>query len=36
VTGNYQKVRIPPGHSRNEWLDVRVTGREPTLIGEVV
>jgi threonylcarbamoyladenosine tRNA methylthiotransferase MtaB len=36
VTGNYLKVRIPPGHSRNEWLDVRVTGREPTLIGEVV
>jgi threonylcarbamoyladenosine tRNA methylthiotransferase MtaB len=25
VTGNYLKVRIPPGHARNEWLDVRVT-----------
>ena len=27
VTGNYLKVRIPPGHARNEWLPVRVTGR---------
>jgi threonylcarbamoyladenosine tRNA methylthiotransferase MtaB len=36
VTGNYLKVRIPSGHARNEWLRVRVTGREPTLIGEVV
>jgi threonylcarbamoyladenosine tRNA methylthiotransferase MtaB len=24
VTGNYLKVRIPPGHVRNEWVDVRV------------
>jgi threonylcarbamoyladenosine tRNA methylthiotransferase MtaB len=36
VTGNYLKVRIPPGHARNQWLQVRVTGREPTLTGEVV
>jgi threonylcarbamoyladenosine tRNA methylthiotransferase MtaB len=26
VTGNYLKVRIPPGHARNEWVDVRITG----------
>jgi threonylcarbamoyladenosine tRNA methylthiotransferase MtaB len=25
VTGNYLKLRIPPGRSRNEWVDVRVT-----------
>jgi threonylcarbamoyladenosine tRNA methylthiotransferase MtaB len=24
VTGNYLKVRIPPGHRRNEWIDVRI------------
>jgi threonylcarbamoyladenosine tRNA methylthiotransferase MtaB len=36
VTGNYLKVRIPPGHARNEWLRVRVTGRDPALTGEVV
>jgi len=24
VTGNYVKVRIPPGHARNEWVDVRI------------
>ena len=36
VTGNYLKVRIPPGHARNQWLRVRVTGREPTLTGEVL
>ena len=24
VTGNYLKLRIPPGHARNEWIDVRV------------
>ncbi len=26
VTGNYLKVRIPPGRSRNEWVSVRITG----------
>jgi threonylcarbamoyladenosine tRNA methylthiotransferase MtaB len=26
VTGNFLKLRIPPGRSRNEWVDVRVTG----------
>jgi len=25
VTGNYLKVRIPPGRSRNEWVNVRLT-----------
>jgi len=24
VTGNYLKVRIPPGHARNEWITVRI------------
>jgi hypothetical protein len=24
VTGNYLKLRIPPGHARNEWIRVRV------------
>ena len=24
VTGNYQKVRIPPGCARNEWVQVRI------------
>ena len=23
VTGNYLKLRIPPGRARNEWIDVR-------------
>ena len=25
VTGNYLKVRIPPGCARNEWVNVRIT-----------
>jgi threonylcarbamoyladenosine tRNA methylthiotransferase MtaB len=25
VTGNYLKVRIPPGRARNEWVRLRVT-----------
>ena len=29
VTGNYLKVRIPPGHLRNEWLNVRIAGTNP-------
>ena len=34
VTGNYLKVRIPPGHARNEWLDVRVVShRDGELLG---
>ncbi len=26
VTGNYLKLRIPEGHRRNEWLQVKVVG----------
>lgn len=37
VTGNFLKVRIPPGHARNEWLDVTVTSVGPeALTGTVV
>lgn len=35
VTGNYLKVRIPPGRTRNEWVDVRVTGAGETMTGEI-
>jgi len=28
VTGNYQKLRIPPGLPRNEWVVVRVTSHD--------
>jgi len=28
VTGNYQKVRIPPGRARNEWVRVRLTSHD--------
>jgi threonylcarbamoyladenosine tRNA methylthiotransferase MtaB len=34
VTGNYLKVRIPPGHARNEWVHVRVTNAGETMQGE--
>jgi threonylcarbamoyladenosine tRNA methylthiotransferase MtaB len=27
LTGNYLKIRIPRGHGRNEWVDVRVTSQ---------
>ncbi len=36
VTGNYLKVRIPPGHARNEWLHLRITDVGETLSGVVV
>lgn len=36
VTGNYLKVRIPPGGRRNEWVQVRIDACEPDLRGEVV
>jgi threonylcarbamoyladenosine tRNA methylthiotransferase MtaB len=29
VTGNYLKVRIPPGRVRNEWIDVKVVNASP-------
>jgi threonylcarbamoyladenosine tRNA methylthiotransferase MtaB len=36
VTGNYLKVRIPPGHSRNQWLDVRIAGGGDSLFGVAI
>ena len=37
VTGNYLKVRIPPGRQRNEWVRVRVTGTsEAGMTGDLV
>ena len=36
VTGNYLKVRIPPGQSRNEWVVVKVTGTAEVMRGELV
>ncbi len=33
VTGNYLKVRIPPGLTRNQWVNVRVTSIAPELRG---
>jgi threonylcarbamoyladenosine tRNA methylthiotransferase MtaB len=36
MTGNYLKVRIPPGCRRNEWVDVRITtANEAGMVGEV-
>ena len=36
VTGNYLKVRIPPGRRRNEWVDVRITAASgPVMVGEL-
>ena len=32
VTGNYQKLRIPPGHRRNEWVTVRVEANERAVV----
>ena len=36
VTDNYLKVKIPPGHRRNEWVDVKIVGARDTMIGEPV
>lgn len=36
VTDNYLKVRIPPGRMRNEWVNVRLTIAEGSLVGAVV
>ena len=33
VTGNYLKVRIPPGRMRNEWITVDVTGAGDPMVG---
>ena len=29
VTGNYLKIKIPPGRLRNEWIDVKICGVAP-------
>jgi threonylcarbamoyladenosine tRNA methylthiotransferase MtaB len=36
VTGNYLKVRIPPGQSRNEWVRVVVTESGAAMRGRIV
>jgi threonylcarbamoyladenosine tRNA methylthiotransferase MtaB len=36
VTGNYLKLRIPPGQERNRWIAVRVVRKENDLWGEPV
>lgn len=36
VTGNYLKVRIPPGRRRNEWVRVRLSETTPTVCGAVI
>ena len=28
VTGNYLKVRIPPGRARNEWVRLKMTSQD--------
>jgi len=33
VTGNYLKVRIPPGRARNEWVDVRIAETGAVMAG---
>jgi len=33
VTGNYLKVRIPPGRARNEWVDVRIAEAGAVMAG---
>jgi threonylcarbamoyladenosine tRNA methylthiotransferase MtaB len=35
VTGNYLKVRIPPGRPRNDWVTVLVTEAGETMRGEI-
>ena len=34
VTGNYLKLRIPPGRPRNEWVEVAISGADP-LVGDI-
>jgi threonylcarbamoyladenosine tRNA methylthiotransferase MtaB len=36
VTDNYLKVRIPPGHVRNEWVTVVLTRSDGALVGAVI
>jgi threonylcarbamoyladenosine tRNA methylthiotransferase MtaB len=36
VTGNYLKVRIPPGRVRNEWVNVKITAANgAVMVGEL-
>jgi threonylcarbamoyladenosine tRNA methylthiotransferase MtaB len=35
VTGNYLKVRIPPGRARNEWVQVQITKASDTMTGQL-
>ena len=35
LTDNFLKVRIPPGHARNEWVDVKIAIAESGLTGTV-
>ena len=35
VTGNYLKMRVPLGRSRNEWVRVAIDGSNP-LVGTLV
>jgi threonylcarbamoyladenosine tRNA methylthiotransferase MtaB len=36
LTGNYLKVRIPPGRPRNKWINVKIAKAETMLVGEVL
>lgn len=36
VTGNYLKVRIPHGHPRNQWVQVRIDSVSPAMVGQVL
>jgi threonylcarbamoyladenosine tRNA methylthiotransferase MtaB len=36
MTGNYLKLRIPPGRMRNEWVRVIVTETRDTMRGNLV
>ena len=36
VTGNYLKVRIPPGRPRNQWVQVRIDSVSPAMVGQVL
>lgn len=36
VTGNYLKLRIPPGLARNEWVGLRIARSGSDLVGHIV
>jgi hypothetical protein len=35
VTGNYLKVKIPPGRERNEWVRLAITNVDGPITGEI-